>query len=62
MELQVAVIVAIVWGLASLIFINYFIAKDKGEKFWVLALEHVSIAALVIVATYFIGKLVNIIF
>jgi vacuolar iron transporter family protein len=62
LELQVAVIVAIVWGLASLIFINYFIAKDKGEKFWVLALEHVSIAALVIVATYFIGKLVNIIF
>ena len=62
LALQTAIIISIVWGLISLIFINYFIAKDKNEKFWVLAAEHVSIAAVVIVATYFIGIWISTVF
>ena len=54
-NLQTAVIISIVWGLILLTFINYNLALSKQTNPFRLILEHISIAILVIVSTYFIG-------
>jgi len=56
LSLKLAIIVSVLWGLLALIFINYFIAKKRKQKPWPLILEHVMIAMLVIVVTYFTGE------
>ena len=55
LELKIAVLASIIWGLFSLIFINYFIARQRKIKPLPLIFEHVIIAVLVVLATYFIG-------
>lgn len=62
LDLKIAIIVSILWGLFSLIFINYFIAKKRKEKPLSLISEHVIIAVLVIIVTYFTGELISKIF
>jgi VIT1/CCC1 family predicted Fe2+/Mn2+ transporter len=54
-DLSTAIFVSIIWGLFALIVINYKLAKSKKENPVRLILEHLSIAILVIVATYLIG-------
>jgi VIT1/CCC1 family predicted Fe2+/Mn2+ transporter len=59
LDLKAAVIVSILWGLFSLIFINYFIAKKRKEKPLSLISEHVIIAILVVIVTYFTGEWIS---
>jgi len=54
-ELKTAIVVSIVWGALALIFINFQIARSKKINPLNLIFEHLSIAALVIVVTYFVG-------
>ncbi|MDD5749952.1 MAG: hypothetical protein PHO91_04245 [Patescibacteria group bacterium] len=54
-DLQTAILVSIAWGIFSLIMINYFIARQRKIKPLPLIFEHVIIAVLVVLATYFIG-------
>lgn len=61
-DLNTAIIVGIIWGFVSLIFINYFIAKLNGKRSWKIILEHVSIAAFVVIASYYVGQLISYIF
>lgn len=58
-ELDQAVIINIVWGIFVLVAINYKIALSKGQKPLALIFEHLSIASLVILLTYFVGRWIS---
>jgi len=61
-ELRTAVIVSVIWGFAALLIINYRMARSKGEKPLRVIAEHVSIATVVVIATYFVGNYISLIF
>lgn len=58
-DLGTAVLVSIVWGIFLLVLVNYKIAIAKRQKPWHLIFEHISIALLVIVITYFVGGFIS---
>lgn len=61
-SLEIATIIGIIYGSIILIFLSYFISKrNKTNPFKVIA-EHLSIAIFVIIASYFLGKLVGSLF
>lgn len=58
-ELDTAIIVSVIWGLALISIFSYFIAKqEKAKPFGVVA-EHLVIAILVIIITHFVGDFVG---
>ena len=61
-ELSLAITINLIWGLFLLTAFNYLLAKVKKESPFEIIKEHLSIAALVIVVTYFVGKLIAIYF
>ena len=62
LDLKIAVIVSIVWGLFLITLFSYYIAKIKNTSPTKTVLEHLIIAILVIVATYFVGNWISGIF
>ena len=61
-NLQTAVIISIIWGLLTLIIINFKMALAKQEKPIKLIFEHLSIAILVIIITYLLGNWISNVF
>ncbi|HLC64159.1 MAG TPA: hypothetical protein VJK25_02315 [Patescibacteria group bacterium] len=55
-RLPTAVMVSLVWGLLVLGVISYLMGKDQEVKTYKVVMEHLSIALLVIVITYFVGS------
>ena len=60
LELSTAIKLNLAWGLFLIVIFNYFLAKTRKEKPLKIILEHVSIATLVIIITFFIGKFIAI--
>ena len=58
LPIKLAVISTLVWGALLLSVMSYMIAKDKGIKPHLAILEHLSIAATVVIASNFIGQLI----
>lgn len=58
-ELKTAIIVSIAMGIIILSVFSYRIAIKRRENGFKKIFEHISIAVLVVVITYFIGRLVN---
>lgn len=58
LPLKSAVIVAIIWGILLLIFLNFAIAKIKQENSLMLISEHVLLALFVIVVSHYVGDLI----
>lgn len=59
-DLTLSTFVAIAWGMFLLVFLSYKIGK-KGSKIpWEVILEHLTIAIVVIFASYYLGKLISI--
>lgn len=58
LELDVAILVDIIWGFLLLIIINIFIARVKNESATQLVVTHVLLASFVIILSYFTGKLI----
>lgn len=56
--LNTALLISIAWGLFLLSFLSWKIAKDKWESVWHVIFEHIWIACLVLILTYFVGKVV----
>ena len=50
-----AVIASIIWGMAVIIMLSYFLARSQNESPWYIILEHLGIAILVVVLSHFIG-------
>lgn len=59
LELKIAVMVNIAWGTVLMIVHNYFVGKKQKTSTWGVIAEHLFIALLVIVITYFLGDWVN---
>lgn len=59
-SLSTAVIVNIAWGFLLLVIFNYYLAKSKNENPWFVIGEHLLIAAVVMVITFFVGKFIAI--
>jgi VIT1/CCC1 family predicted Fe2+/Mn2+ transporter len=58
-NLKTAVIINIAWGTLIMIVYNYFVGKKQHQKTWSVIFEHLFIAFLVIVITYFLGIWIN---
>jgi VIT1/CCC1 family predicted Fe2+/Mn2+ transporter len=61
-ELTTAVIISVVWGLFILSIFSYIISKEQKTKSWRVIIEHLIIAALVIVIAHYVGKWICITF
>ena len=55
LQLQTAIIISVVWGLSALGLFSFYIAKEQKAKPWKVISEHLFIALLVIVLTYYVG-------
>ncbi len=62
LSLTLATGVSIVWGLLVLGLLSFFIAREGKESTIKAMAEHLSIAVLVIIITYFVGTWVSTIF
>lgn len=58
-ELQTAIWISVVWGLGMLSFFSFKIAEEKREKAWKVIVEHIFIAVIVIIVTYYVGVWVS---
>lgn len=59
LDLETAVLVNIIWGTLIMIVYNYFVGKKQEQNTWGVIFEHLFIAFLVVVVTYFLGVWVN---
>jgi len=50
-----AVIASISWGMLVIIVLSYFLARSQNESPWLIILEHLGIAILVVGLSHFIG-------
>ena len=59
-DLNLALIISIIWGLSLITIFSYYIAKKQGHSITKSVTEHLFIAILVIIITHFIGKYISI--
>ncbi len=59
LQLSTAIIVSIIWGFLLLSIFSYYIAKNRGDNSIKVILEHLVIAIIVIIATYFVGNWIS---
>lgn len=50
-----AVIASIAWGMLVIIVLSYLLARSQNQSPWLIILEHLGIAVLVVVLSHFIG-------
>lgn len=58
-ELDLALLISVLWGMSLLSVFSYRLAKENNNNAIYVILEHLLVATVVIVATYFIGKYIN---
>lgn len=57
--LNISTIIAIVWGMLLLIILSYKIGKKDKKIPWEVIIEHLTIAVVVVLASYYLGALIN---
>ncbi|MBS3087998.1 hypothetical protein J4226_05375 [Candidatus Pacearchaeota archaeon] len=60
--LEVAIKINLAWGLILIVIFNYYLAKSRNESPSKTIAEHLGVAILVIIITYYVGKLISIYF
>lgn len=55
LELSLAVLIAIVWAILLIGLLSFYIAKGEHEKLWKVVGEHLLIALVVLLVTYYVG-------
>jgi len=55
-ELNIAIIISVSYGFALIGVVSYLIAKKQGENSNHIIIEHLFIAVIVVIITYFVGK------
>ena len=60
--LSTAIMVSIVWGMSLLGFFSYQLAKGGKNKPWKVILEHLVLALIVIIVTYYLGTWIGVMF
>ncbi|MFC1656460.1 hypothetical protein ACFL14_00625 [Patescibacteria group bacterium] len=61
-DLDLAVVIDIVWGITILNLLSFYIAKERKIDPFKVILEHLFIAVAVIIATYLVGNWISEIF
>src|SRR3989339_547129 len=62
-SLNIAIIISVIWGLSLIMIFSYYISKQEKEtKAFSVIFEHLFIAILVVIATNYLGKIINNIF
>lgn len=56
LPLSTAVVAAVAWGLLVLAVLSYLLARAQGKRPWKIIGEHLLIAGVVIVVTYWVGR------
>ena len=56
LELSLAIVVSVGWGLALVIIFSHYLASQQGVKPYKVVLEHVVIVILVIIITHYVGR------
>ena len=59
LELPIAILVSVAWGLGILSILSYKIAVSQGTNPWRVVTEHLLIAVVVITITHFVGDLIS---
>ncbi len=59
LELSLAVVVSVIWGLSLICLISFFIAKESGKNIWEVVGEHLAISILVIILTQIVGQWIS---
>jgi len=59
LELSLAIIVSVIWGLFLIAIISFYIARQQAQNPSRIILEHLFITILVIIITYYIGNWVS---
>lgn len=59
LELQTAIIVAVIWGLSALSILSLHISRGQRSRRWKVMLEHLTIALIVIVIAHYVGDLLS---
>lgn len=62
LQLSIAVVVSVIWGLFVLAIFSFYIARGQGAKPWRMIIEHLIIALLVIVITHYVGDWIGLTF
>ena len=57
-SLETAAIVSIIYGLSVITVLSYLTAKQNKENIWRVVISHLTITIVVILMSYFIGKLI----
>lgn len=58
LQISTAIIVCVVWGLSLIAIFSYFVAKQENVAPHKVILEHLIIAIMVIVITYYVGDFI----
>ncbi len=61
-ELKTAVIISILWGFFALSILSYVISKEQKTSSLYMVLEHLFIAALVVIITHYLGTWISQVF
>ena len=60
--LEVAIKINLAWGLILIVIFNYYLAKSRNESPSKTISGHLGVAILVIIITYYVGKLISMYF
>lgn len=55
LELSIAIVISVIWGLFVLAILSFNIAKEQKKKPWKIIIEHIIIALVVITLTHYVG-------
>ena len=58
-ELSIAIVISIIWGLSALSVFSYRMAREQRKHSLKVVGEHLGIAIVVIIATYYVGTWVS---
>lgn len=58
-ELQLAVIVSIIWGFLLLTIFSFYLARNEKTAAWKVIFEHLFVAVIVIIATHSVGLFIR---
>lgn len=53
--LSIAMIVSVIWGLSLITVFSFYMARQQNANPYKIAMEHLAIAILVIIATHYLG-------
>ncbi len=58
-DLETAMVVSVIWGLAILGILSYGIARSQATSRWKMVAEHVGIALIVVVISHYVGDWIS---